>query len=225
MLSAAFAAMLSAFQPAPCAFEGVPEGFEQEQKVQCGWVVVPRRPGEERTIRLWTARVAATGPDRKADPILYINGGPGIATVDSLVPSLPSSPLLQALREDRDIIVFDQRGSGRSEEILCPDLASRLSGISSEGLDPAEEEGRNREAFAKCRTRLEQAGTDLQAYSTAAIVADMEAVRPAFRADRWNLLSVSYGSLVALHAMRTHPGHDPRRHPELALSPEQRHLG
>jgi pimeloyl-ACP methyl ester carboxylesterase len=33
----------------------------------------------------------------------------------------------------------------------------------------------------------------------------MEALRAAFGARQWNLLSVSYGSLVAMHAMRTNP--------------------
>ena len=46
---------------------------------------------------------------------------------------------------------------------------------------------------------------DLAAYSTDATVRDMEALRQAFGVQKWNLLSISYGSLVAMHAMRTHP--------------------
>src|SRR5690606_22607188 len=43
------------------------------------------------------------------------------------------------------------------------------------------------------------------AYTTAATVDDMESVRTALAVDRWNLFSVSYGSLVAMHAMRARP--------------------
>ncbi len=200
-----FAAAVAAFQPAPCAIQGAPANFEKENGVECGWVTVPRDASSDKAIRLWTARVRATGADRHADPLIYINGGPGIATVDSVLPALPTSANLKALRKGRDIIVFDHRGSGRSEEALCPILAETLNGISALGLPPAAEEERNRAAFKACKQQLDKAGVDLDNYSTAATVRDIEALRQAFQIDKWNLLSVSYGTLVALHAMRTSP--------------------
>jgi len=109
------------------------------------------------------------------------------------------------LRQGRDVIVFDQRGSGRSEDSLCPDLAKRLNAIEAEGLDPAKEDDRSRAAFANCRTELDKAGADLDAYTTSATVSDMETLRQAFGVNKWNLMSISYGSLVAMHAMRTWP--------------------
>lgn len=109
------------------------------------------------------------------------------------------------LRQGRDLILFDQRGSGRSEESLCPDLAKSLSAIGSEGLGPAEEGARERAEFAKCKTQLEAEGRDLNAYTTRETVADMEAIRRAFGVTKWNLAAISYGSLVALDAMRTTP--------------------
>ena len=199
------AAAVAAFQSAPCAIEGVSADFEKQNGVECGWVAVPRDASSGKVIRLWTARVRATGPDKHPDPLIYINGGPGIATVDSVLPALPTSVNLKALRQGRDIIVFDQRGSGRSEEALCPDLTKTLNGISALGLAPAVEEERNRAAFKDCRRQLGQAGIDLNYYSTAATVRDIEALRQAFEIDKWNLLSISYGTLVALHAMRTNP--------------------
>lgn len=201
----ALAMALAAVQSAPCNLDGLPAQFEKQNGVECGWVSVPRDRRSGKSIRLWTAIVRASGPMKEKDPILYIHGGPGIATVDSILPALPTSANLKAMRQNRDIILFDQRGSGRSEEALCPDLAKALNAISASGLSPAVEEERNRAAFANCRSQLQQAGVDLQPYSTASTVADIEAVRRAFMVDKWNLLSVSYGTLVAMHAMRTHP--------------------
>ena len=201
----ALVAAAAAFQAAPCNLEGLPAEFEKQNGVECGWVSVPRDRTSGKLIRLWTAIVRATGPTKNKDPGLYINGGPGIATVDSVLPALPTSKNLKAIRQDRDIIVFDHRGSGRSEELLCPGLAKTLNAIAASGLEPAAEEERNRAAFAACRSQLEQAGVDLQPYSTASTVADIEALRQAFKVDKWNLLAVSYGTLVALHLMRTHP--------------------
>lgn len=194
------------FQSAPCGLEGQPATFERDNRVECGWVSVPRdtATSDGKRIRLWTARVKATGPARP-DPILYINGGPGIATVDSILPYIGEIKSLAAMRRDRDIIVFDQRGSGRSEEALCPDLGTKLKAVADQGLSPEVEEQSARDLFVKCRETLEQSGMSLESYTTRATTADLESLRKALGIERWNLLSVSYGSLVAMDAMRTQP--------------------
>ena len=203
---AAILASAASFQPANCALEGVTADFERQQGVQCGWVAVPLRAADPKgkSIRLWTARIRGTG-ERFEDPVLYINGGPGIATVDAILPYLSESKTIGLLRQGRDVILFDQRGSGRSEEVLCPSLAKNLSAIEAAGLSAAEEDSRSRAEFGGCRTEIEKAGLDNTAYTTDATVADMEVIRGAFGISRWNLASISYGSLVALHAMRTTP--------------------
>lgn len=208
MISLILAAAVSGgFQPAPCAIEGVSAEVEAQQRIECGWVSVERHPEapDGRTIRLFAARIRALGHGPLGDPVVYINGGPGIATVDSLVPALPQSRSLALLREGRDLILFDQRGSGRSEERLCPELGARLNAIEAQGLDPEAEEEATRVAYRACRAAATVAGFDVDAYTTSATVADLEAVRRAFGIRRWNLASVSYGALVAMHAMRTHP--------------------
>ena len=37
------------------------------------------------------------------------------------------------------------------------------------------------------------------------IATDLDAIRGALQVDRWNLMAVSYGTLVALEAMRRYP--------------------
>jgi pimeloyl-ACP methyl ester carboxylesterase len=194
-------------QSAPCVLEGVPATFEHDNGVECAWVNEPRdaaQPNGKR-LRLWTATIKATGKAKKPDPIIYINGGPGIATVDSILPHVGEIKWLGALRADRDIILFDQRGSGRSEEALCPDLASQLNEVEGKALSPAAEEEQLRNLFVACRRKLDDAKISLDAYTTRATTGDLDAIRTAFGADRWNLISVSYGSLVAMDSMRVHP--------------------
>jgi pimeloyl-ACP methyl ester carboxylesterase len=196
-----------AFQPANCGIEGAAPNFELQRGVQCGWVSVPLRAADPngKSIRLWVARIAGFG-QRSDDPVLYINGGPGIATVDAILPYLAESKTIGLLRQGRDVILFDQRGSGRSDEALCPSLGKSLNAIEAAGLDPVSEDARSRIEFANCRQEIEKAGLDQTAYTTAATVGDMEGLRRAFGIARWNLASISYGGLVALHAMRTTPG-------------------
>lgn len=207
MLELLMAAAMANFQPAPCALEGVPPDYETKHGIQCGWVTVPRsaETSEDRTLRLWVARIRGSGPDPRVEPVLYINGGPGIATVDSIVPYLDESKTMALLREGRDLILFDQRGTGRSEEKLCPELLDALNSISAEALDPGEEEESQRAEFAKCRASVEANGLDLAAYTTTATVHDIEHIRRALGVKRWNLAAISYGTLVALDAMRTYP--------------------
>lgn len=205
ILATMAAAAAAALQPAPCALSDLPATFERDQKVECGWISVPRMPGDARTIKLWVARIKSTSAQPKPDALLYINGGPGVATVDSVLPGLPNGKTMPVLRQDRDIWLFDQRGSGRSEEVLCPGLAKTLNDIASQGLSPAAEEERSRAAFSECRSSAGKSGFALDSYSTATTVEDIEHMRKALGIPQWNLLSISYGSLVALHAMRTHP--------------------
>jgi pimeloyl-ACP methyl ester carboxylesterase len=207
MMIAVLALAIGVFAPAPCNLEGVPADFEKKNAIQCGWVAVPLRKDkpEGKSIRLWTARIRATGSDRRQDPVIYINGGPGIATVDAILPAIAESKSLTRLRQSRDILLFDQRGSGRSEESLCPELGKRLNAIETQGLDAVQEDSRTRAEFATCRAELDKAGLDVEAYTTSATVADMDSLRRAFGVEKWNLLSISYGSLVAMHAMRESP--------------------
>jgi pimeloyl-ACP methyl ester carboxylesterase len=194
MFLAMLAASVAAFQPAPCALKDVPDGFEQKHGIECGWVSVRRdhAKNDGKTIRLWTARIKGTGDERSEDPVLYINGGPGIATVDSMLPYAGESKAMALLAEGRDLILFDQRGSGRSDEQLCPALAGELNDIASAGLTPQVQTERGVAAYAACKASLD--------------ADDMEAMRRAFGVDRWNLAAISYGTLVALDAMRTTPG-------------------
>lgn len=195
------------FEPAPCSFEGVDEGWAKENGIDCGWVFVPESHGKDRTrtLKLWVAIARATEPSAAQPPLLYLQGGPGIAAVDAVVPYLPKSATWSALRKRRDVLFLDQRGTGRSEPVFCPALSREFHALELES-PPAEVARERRLAALKtCRTELLEAGMDFSAYNSAATTDDAEVLRRALGISQWNVYGVSYGTWIALEYLRRHP--------------------
>jgi pimeloyl-ACP methyl ester carboxylesterase len=61
------------------------------------------------------------------------------------------------------------------------------------------------EASQSCANTIMASGANLSAYSTAAMAADMEALRQALGVSKWNIFTMSDGSLLALEMMRDYP--------------------
>src|SRR5919108_2397535 len=115
-------------------------------------------------------------------------GGPGqSATATFLGDAL--GPLAAAVR-NRDLIVFDQRGTGRSGLLRCP-------GIERANLLDA---GR---AAGACARRL---GARRTLYTTRDSVDDIEAIRRELGVSRISLVGTSYGTKVALGYALRYPG-------------------
>lgn len=195
------------FEAAACAFKDVPATWAVEQRVECGWLHVPESRGkpDSRMLRLWVAIARADGPDRQADPLLYIHGGPGYATVDYFFPYFPKSKTWAGLRESRDIVFFDQRGTGRSAPGFCKELGQTLEALGRAAPPPREELDQAKAAFAACRTKMLADGFDYAAYNSTTTVEDAEDLRRALGIARWNVYGISYGSLVGLEYLRLHP--------------------
>jgi pimeloyl-ACP methyl ester carboxylesterase len=187
------------FEPAECRFKP-PAG----EKVECGDLVVPedrdsRTPAE---IRLHVARVRSHSDTPLADPVLFLNGGPGGHTQMFLESG--SLQAFRALLAERDLIFYDQRGVGQSQPALdCPELGDVLRQTSS--LSWREQQAEGAEALAVCADQLRSAGHELSAYNSLASAADLEDLRRALGYESWNLLAVSYGTRLALTTMREYP--------------------
>lgn len=69
-------------------------------------------------------------------------------------------------------------------------------------LDPVAERTNYLAALTECRARLTADGVNLSAYNSAASAADLDDLRQALGYETWNLLGVSYGTRLALTAMR-----------------------
>lgn len=189
------------FESARCEFTEPPE-----RAVSCGWLEVPedRTDPASGTIRLTVAIFESESPDPAPDPVVYLEGGPGGDSLE-VVP-LVFEDRFAHLLADRDVIFFDQRGTGYSEPSLaCPEL--RELGLEYIDRDlPVDEALRLQlETITECRDRLLAEGADLDAYVSAASAADLADLRVALGIDRWNLYGISYGTRLALTTLRDHP--------------------
>ena len=144
---------------------------------------------------------SATQPARP-DPVVYISGGPGSPLTVYAVHQArsPYAP-------DRDLILVDQRGTGRSEPRLCPDHEAGLLETTVAVAEDASREAQaaRRAATAACRDEAVTRGFDLKDFGTRVTVDDYEQVRQALGIDRWNLYGESYGTAVAMTLETLHP--------------------
>jgi pimeloyl-ACP methyl ester carboxylesterase len=161
---------------------------------QCSTLEVPEdrtRPGGRR-ISLFVAVLPANTVTPKDDPLVILAGGPGQAA--SFLG--PFAARLTDVRRTRDVVLIDQRGTGRSSPLTCAALKPRDDDAFS--VDPVP---RARE----CVAEIEGRGVDLKQYTTSAWVADLEAMREALGYRQWNLWGGSYGTRVAQEYLRRHP--------------------
>jgi pimeloyl-ACP methyl ester carboxylesterase len=141
------------------------------------------------------------------DPLVYVEGGPGAETgLDADGIALWRKDMAgNGVAEGRDLVLFDQRGTGRSEPQLdCPELIDATVTVYRGRPDVAATNQIWQKASAACRDRLLGEGVDLGAYDSAASAADLEDMRHVLGYPPWNLWSSSYGTRVALVAMRDH---------------------
>ena len=160
---------------------------------RCGTVSVPedRERPQARTIALNVIVMPATTRS-SLPPLFDIDGGPGLHATKNVAFYATAG---SAYRNDRDVVMVDQRGTGGSNPLHCPALSKRETAYRP--LFPAAE-------VRQCRRALEQTA-DLTRYGTADAVADLDAVRAALGYKQIDLFGLSYGSTVALRYLATYP--------------------
>jgi pimeloyl-ACP methyl ester carboxylesterase len=178
---------------APCDLPGV------AGPARCGTLEVfeNRETRSGRTIGLRVVVLPATKPPAAPDPLFVLLGGPGEAAAE-LAADLAME--FADIRERHDIVLVDQRGTGRSHPLNC-DLVGPGSGLQRFLGDflPLD-------AVRKCRTLLEK-NADLRLYTTSIAMDDLDDVRSALGYGRIDLAGGSYGTRAALVYMRRHPEH------------------
>src|SRR3954469_16206066 len=118
MLAPLAAALLAATAPAfveqPCA------SSELAGKARCGTVAVreARANPSRRTIRLNVIVIPASR-DRTQPPLFDIDGGPSVADTKNAGFYLTDGV---AYHEHRDVVLLDQRGTGGSNGMKCPEI-------------------------------------------------------------------------------------------------------
>ena len=189
------------FEPAPCAFP-VPSGYSPE----CGYLVVPenRARAESPLIRLHAAIFRNRSGVPTTDAVVHLAGGPGSSSLG--VAGYMFGRGLDAILDQRDFILFDQRGTGYSQPRLdCPERSSITGTLLERGLSAQGNDQIILDAFRRCRDRLIGEGRDLTAYHSAASAADLKDLRLMLGYDKLNLYAVSYGTRLALTMMRDFP--------------------
>jgi len=132
-------------------------------------------------------------------PLVYLQGGPGGATL-----GMEAMWKNHPLRNDRDIVLMDQRGTGKSEA-NCIEMGNSIFNIIKQDLDQKGEIKAMEAILSKCKTTLKKEGVDLAGYTSKENAADFEDLRKALGYDKWNLWGVSYGSRLGLTIMRDFP--------------------
>jgi pimeloyl-ACP methyl ester carboxylesterase len=197
-------AIVPRYESADCRFEA-----PANRIVECGYLIVPedRRNPTGSTIKLHVAVIKALNANPEPDPVIYLEGGPGGYSLETLEYSFDS---FKPFSVKRDFIMFDQRGVGLSEPALdCPEEVA--IDYESVKLDLTVKELRARydKAIQICHDRLVAQGINLQAYNTAANAADLYDLRIAlgktYGYTGWNLYGISYGTRLALTEMRDFP--------------------
>jgi pimeloyl-ACP methyl ester carboxylesterase len=198
--AAAFAGALAGCGPATDSARTVALGECRLPRLataaQCGTIDVPenRDKPDGRKISIAFAVLPANTLAPKADPLVLLPGGPG-QSASALV---PFAARLAEVRRTRDIVLVDPRGTGRSSPLDCAALKPDDKPDAVIEPDPVPK-------AKECLKELAERGVDAAQYTTAAWVADLEAVRAALGYPQWNLWGGSYGTRVALEYARRHP--------------------
>jgi pimeloyl-ACP methyl ester carboxylesterase len=189
------------FTRGPCPNPPMP--IPELKDADCGKLTVPENRSQPsgRTITLSVAIIPSASKPPKADPIVWLAGGPG----DDAITEIPLA-LAGDLNADRDVIFMSQRGTYTAQPSLtCPEV-DRL-GIDT--IDKPYDAAATGRAFAKatldCRRRTEALGVDLSAYNTLESASDLEDLRIALGIAKWNVFGISYGTDYALTYMRLFP--------------------
>lgn len=205
-LAAALIATSACGVPTAAAASGTPPGLVRcwldgvAQQALCGIVRRPLDPGRPQgpAIDVHVAVLPALARNPLPDPVFFLAGGPGQSAID-LAGSI--GRLLSRLNQRRDIVLVDQRGTGRSAPLDCPQLPPTTP--LADSAAPQQQVAR----LQRCRAHLQTLPHgDLRHYTTPVAMADLDAVRRRLGAERIDLVGGSYGTRAVLDYQRQFPG-------------------
>lgn len=169
---------------------GAPDSGTHLQAL-CTTFTVPedRAHPSAKKIGLRVAWLRARASNPKPDALFFIAGGPGQASTEAF---LEEAAAFDRIRSEHDIVLVDQRGTGGSNRLDCPDLP--------DGAKPGDAV-----VTAAVQACLKQLPGDPRFYTTTVAVQDLDAVRAALGYKQVDLYGISYGTRVALQYLRAYP--------------------
>ncbi len=171
-----------------CYLEGI------KQQVKCGKLTVPEnyQQPDGVKIELNVAVLPAIDNSQNKEPLMFLAGGPGQAAV-TLAGGLYKA--FNEVRKTRDIVLVDQRGTGKSHPLQCEDQ------ISVDVYQSLPEEF-DAQDVKDC---LAQLTGDLSQYNSENAIRDFDAVRQALGHDKIAIYGGSYGTRAGLVYLRMFP--------------------
>ena len=174
----------------PCFLAG--SGGNGSLHAQCATWLRPLDPDDPNSeqIELFVARLPSTALQPATDAFTVINGGPGASSIDMLV---DFAGAVTPITRERDVLVIDQRGTGRSTPMGCQALTDTSE-------TPSLEEARR--VTRECLAALPH---DPRYFTTSVAVRDLDALRATLGYEQLSVYGVSYGTRVAMHYARRYP--------------------
>jgi len=172
----------------PCRLPGI------DEKLLCGRLTVfeNRLTRAGRTIDLNVVVLPAFDQKTKAGPLFDLAGGPGAAATEGARFYAEQG---KGYRRRRDVVLVDQRGTGKSNPLSLPGKRTPQDYLSE--MYPVD-------YVKRLRQTLERRA-DLTQYTTSIAMDDLDDVRAWLGYDRINLIGTSYGTRAALVYLRRHP--------------------
>jgi len=192
---------LPRFIAGPCPID--PGPLPADVNIVCGILVVPethRRPHGP-TIRLAVTilrpTVATEPPHPAQPPVVMLHGGPGNSGIGAFLRIVAASPLPRL----RDVVIYDQRGTGFSPPVPCEDFGKQRTAVLETEPSLARAAERIRGLASSCMATLRAQNVDASAYSTAESAADLVDLRRVLGYSQWDVYGTSYGTRLALAAL------------------------
>jgi pimeloyl-ACP methyl ester carboxylesterase len=165
-----------------------------KSQVQCGKLQVPENyslpNGEQIAVNF--AVLPAIDNSQNKTPLMFLAGGPGQAAVELAAHIFTT---FSEIRKSHDIILVDQRGTGKSHPLECDEnTVSNVYEIIPEDFSAQE--------IKDC---IAQFKGDLSQYNSENAIRDFDAVRRALNHNKINIYGGSYGTRAALVYMRMFP--------------------
>ncbi len=143
-----------------------------------------------KVLDLFAVKFPSSNPNPKPDAFTIIQGGPGMSSIDMYMGKQNS---FAQIRRQRDILLIDQRGTGRSHAFMCP-------------MDNPETMDESPEEVTKLALEcIDQFDGNAEFYTTARAVEDLDALREATGYPQLTVYGVSYGTRVGLEYLRAYP--------------------
>jgi pimeloyl-ACP methyl ester carboxylesterase len=151
-----------------------------------------RESRQGRKIALNIMLLPATADKPAQEPFFALAGGPG----QSATEAFPPAGFVTKMRQQRDVVLVDQRGTGKSNLLQC----SLLPGDDAQSLIA---EPFSLDKIRECRAESDK-NADPTQYTTSIAADDLDEVRQAMGYEKIHVFGGSYGSKAALVYLRRH---------------------